>query len=300
VFQGAWFSIFENLDADSPLDGYPKPITAFSNLDSEFHDGLDAVATFYGDYVLFFKGDNLVIVDLWEVSQVSDGLYDVDSSFDLTSANGCTEGIDAIISTYWTFDIICGDLVSEFRWDSGTADPQLVTEKWPGVDWETGLNVHIGAAVREPFTGQVRLWKGNQLADIYPGGAVIISQGKPFGAQDENDCNVDNCATCSTDKTKCVRCNPGFTRKRRGRVCRGSNFIVDISFEDSDYASTFYQYALGGEWAAADNGGWDIDGTIVTGAFDDGIYLDGQTEIRLQPVTFDGEDTIQDWKVSFW
>jgi len=242
----------------------------------------------------------LVIVDLREVSQVGDTVYDVDGSFGLTTANGCNDGIDAIISTFWTFDLICGDLISNFRWDSGTADPQLVSEKWPDIEWSTGLNVHIGAAVREPVTGQIRLWKGNQIVDIYPEGTAIVSPGKYFGAKDEDVCNVDNCATCSQDRTSCVTCKSGYSSKRQGRVCRTSNYIVDISFEDSDYTSSFYQYALGGEWAAADNGGWDIDGTIVSGAFEDGIQLDGQTEIRLQPVTFDGEENIQDWKVSFW
>lgn len=43
-----------------------------------------------------------------------------------------------------------------------------------------------------------------------------------------------------------------------------------------------------------------MDGTIVEGAFSKGIQLDGTTEIRLQPVSYAGEDSIQDWKVSFW
>jgi len=300
VFQGAQFSVFESMDAGTRLAGYPKSISSFTGLDTRFLAGLDAVASFYDDYALFFKGNDLAIVDLREVAQVGDIVYTVDASFWLKDENGCSQGVDAIISTFWTFDFICGDLVSEFRWDTGTADPQLLSEKYPGIEWAAGLNTHVGAAIREPFTGVIRLWKGNQVADVNPNGVWTVSQAYALGSVATNACNVENCASCSADGTTCDVCNGGYSRKRQGRVCRSSNYIVDLSFEDSDYTSAFYQYAYGGEWAAADNGGWNIEGTLVEGAFDEGIYLDGRTEIRLQPVSFAGEETVQDWKVSFW
>jgi len=300
VFQGAMFSIFESMEAGTRLPGFPKPLTLFNGLSAFFINGLDSAVSFYDDYALFFKRERFVIVDLRELAQVGDFVYSIELSFKLKDANGCSDGVDAVISTYWTFDFICGDLVSEFRWDVGTADPQLVSAKWPGIGWAAGLNTGVGAAIREPSTGRIRMWKGNQIADVYPNGVVVVSQAYALGALAANTCNVENCASCSTDGTTCNVCNGGYSRKARGRVCRSNKYIVDLSFEDSDYTSTFYQYAYGGEWAAADNGGWNIDATIVDGAFEDGIYLDGKTEIRLQPVSFAGEDTIQDWKLSFW
>jgi len=239
VFQGAKFSIFEDFEAGIPLAGYPKSISSISNLDAAFLNGLDAVASFYDDFALFFKGDDLVIVDLREVAQVGDTVYSIGASFELQEANGCDGGIDAIVSTYWTLDFICGDLVSEFRWGSGTAAPQLLTEKWRGIYWGAGLNTHVGAALREPFTGRIRLWKGNQVADIYPCGCVVVSQANGLGSVAVNTCNVENCRTCSTDGNTCDVCLSGYSRRRWGLVCRSSNYIVDLSFEDTGYTSTF-------------------------------------------------------------
>merc|ERR1719356_1863255 len=215
--------------------------------------------------------------------------------------------IDAILSYYWTLDLICDDITAEFSWQGEAnqnpserfGDIEVVTNKW---DLGFPANIASGqatAAVRNPRTGKIRFYQGTYQSTWNEGSTnPTVQRSPPVAGRDESACLVDNCTTCNAAGNRCAQCNAGFRRKRGGRLCKPPRNFVDMSFDDNDYSSALMQYTAGHEVASADNGGWELEGEIVDGVFGYGLHLDGTQTTRLQPHDFGGP--VNHWKVSLW
>merc|ERR1719336_1774069 len=300
TFQGGRFAIYPNMGSNTPTDVFP--LSMIEGLDASFQDGVDAAASFYDEMIFLFKDDTWVVVDLGEMAQLG-GLRDVDDYFNLNSQFSASGKVDAVLSYYWTLDMISDDLTAEFDWQTSQQGPSnQATLEWENLaafpaEIAPG---QINAAVRNPQDGRLRFYKGCNSVTWREGSSdVTVAETRAWPSEDyEPECQVENCAQCNTANTaRCDTCIDGYRRKRRGRLCKPPKNFVDITFDDADYTTALMQHTLGHASGSADNGGWGYTGTIVDGAFGYGLHLDGNQEFQLQPHTF--PDVTSNWKISF-
>jgi len=121
LFQGDQFTVYANMDATTPLEGYPKPISTIEDFPASWaSSGIDSAASYYDDIVFLHKGLQFVVVDLGEMQAAADNagnvVREVTDYFPLTTQFQNCGKIDAILSYYWTLDFICDDIKTGKYW----------------------------------------------------------------------------------------------------------------------------------------------------------------------------------------
>merc|ERR1719510_1453975 len=303
MFQGNQMAAWNDWDVDRMAPGFPMPLTAIRGLDANFLNGIDSAASFYDDLVFLFKGLEFVMVDLGEMARTST-VRDAVSYFALNQEMIDCGKIDAIVSFYWTLEFICEGIVSEFRWNVATFEAEVVNQKWRDLNHEFPVayaGADVGAACRNPATGDIRFFKGNQYVSWAPNGDASAGinprwPGASAGFATET-CLVENCSSC--DNATCKKCKSGYSRKNKGASCQHKSTFLSITFdEDNSYSAMAAEFMNGGEGGSVDNGGFDTGVVTPNGLFGNGGELDGQTAVKLQDVDFGS--VVETWRVSFW
>jgi len=313
LFQGNQFMAIDytqNADGtttETPVEGYPRLLSSIDNLDASYQNGISAAASFYDNLVLLFNGLDLVLVDMDEMEQIGDE-YTGDAVFAYNDFLLDCGTIDAVVSYYATLELICGNTANLMTFNANgggeTTDDRSVESRFGALGFPSTLDTaKFGAAVRNPVTGELIFYKGNRQSVLSSGGQATVTRPGFFeNGQAENNCAVDNCDQCSSSNNNlCDVCDTGFTRRRRGRICRGPATFVEIDFDEeemSEWTGFFYNAAYGDEYYGLNNGGWDTAGVMVEGVSGQGAKLNGNERLRMQPVEFD--EPVEHWKVSFW
>merc|ERR1719245_1530846 len=176
------------------------PLAAIRNLDPAFLQGIDSAASFYDNLVFLFKGMEFVMVDMDEMAQTSANTIDAAAYFGLNQEMLDCGKIDAIVSYYWTLELICEGIVSEFRWNVATFEAEVVNQKWSELNLafpDEFSGADLTSAVRNPVNGNIRFFKGSQHVTWTPAGETTSGANVripgPAEGFETKTCLVENC-----------------------------------------------------------------------------------------------------------